>query len=454
MKIKITGLVLAILMVALMFAACNPTQNNITEDDYKVNLNLDYEITATIKVGITPDAREDELINGLIEGFNEIFPNVTIEKVKIQGLSYYSALSGLYAADIKNPGTMPDIIWESCTESFKLISDDVFLNLDPYINAELEIDSTFLDPFYEEMWKLGQEKFDGSQYLIPRSADRVVTHINTKIFNDAGVNMNKVRNGWTWEDFLEVCQTIREYYDNNGMQNNYIVDAYINWEAVMYPILRSCGAKVFDESNNISINSQQTKEALELMRDLVDKRYVAPLNSQAQANYEGGQGAMMFHSAPASKFLKLLGDDYNLVTFPLIGDNPKIGTGIPGYAIYNKSSNRDLAWQFLKYLVSEDGQNALAKAGATNPPIRKDMADPDINEWGKDYTHLNMEAYTYKVEYNQVTDFFLSFESGKQSDLINAVADMITNYLSTPGMSLNTTIAQCEDTLNSVISRR
>lgn len=61
-------------------------------------------------------------------------------------------------------------------------------------------------------------------------------------------------------------------------------------------------------------------------------------------------------------------------------------------------------------MVSEDGQNAFAKAGATNPPIRKDMADPKTNLWGQgvngEYKDLNMEAYTYKVEYNQPTDFF------------------------------------------------
>lgn len=95
---------------------------------------------------------------------------------------------------------------------------------------------------------------------------------------------------------------------------------------------------------------------------------------------------------------------------------------MPGYCIYNKTQKRDLAWQFLKYMVSEDGQNAFAKAGATNPPIRKDMADPKTNLWGQgvngEYKDLNMEAYTYKVEYNQPTDFFLGFAPKKQTELI------------------------------------
>lgn len=331
MKSKFTGLILAAVLLfgSVGLVGCRPGGSS-TVDEYTPNLDVDYEITETLKVGITADAREKELIEGLIEGFNEIFPNVTIQPEVIQGTNYTSALSSYYQADLKNPGTMPDILWMSSAESFPLIEEKLFLNLDPYINAELERDSEFLDAFYPEMWKLGQQNFDGAQYLIPRSADRVVTHINKGIFKAANVDMSKVKNGWTWQDFLDTCETIRKYFDENGMTGQYVIDAYINWEAVMYPIFLSNGCSVFDENNQLVVNSEEGRAALNMMNELVEKRYVAPLNSSAQANYEGGQGAMMFHSAPASKFYNLLGEDYDLVTFPLIGDQPKIGTAVPG----------------------------------------------------------------------------------------------------------------------------
>jgi ABC superfamily ATP binding cassette transporter, binding protein len=459
MKSKFTGLILAAVLLfgSVGLVGCRPGGSS-TVDEYTPNLDVDYEITETLKVGITADAREKELIEGLIEGFNEIFPNVTIQPEVIQGTNYTSALSSYYQADLKNPGTMPDILWMSSAESFPLIEEKLFLNLDPYINAELERDSEFLDAFYPEMWKLGQQNFDGAQYLIPRSADRVVTHINKGIFKAANVDMSKVKNGWTWQDFLDTCETIRKYFDENGMTGQYVIDAYINWEAVMYPIFLSNGCSVFDENNQLVVNSEEGRAALNMMNELVEKRYVAPLNSSAQANYEGGQGAMMFHSAPASKFYNLLGEDYDLVTFPLIGDQPKIGTGVPGYCIYNKTQKRDLAWQFLKYMVSEDGQNAFAKAGATNPPIRKDMADPKTNLWGQgvngEYKDLNMEAYTYKVEYNQPTDFFLGFAPKKQTELIGNLSDLVTNYLARPGMGLEAALARFDEEIKATINKR
>lgn len=461
MKVKITSIIIAVLLAlgVVGFVGCGrPGGGGNVVNDYTPNLDVDYEITDSLKVGITADARERELIDGLAAGFNEIFPNVKVEVEVIQGTNYASALSSYYQADISNPGTMPDILWMNSAEMFPLIEESLFLNLDGYINAELERDPEFLDPFYEEMWALGQQNFDGSQYLIPRSADRVVTHINKGIFEDAGVDMSKVKNGWTWQDFLDTCETIRQYFDANGMQSQYVIDAYINWEAVMYPVFVSNGCTVFDENNNLVVDSTEGRAALEMMNELVEKRYVAPLNSTAQANYEGGQGAMLFHSAPASKYYTLLGEDYDLVTFPLIGDNPKIGTGVPGYCIYNKTQKRDLAWQFLKYMVSEDGQNAFAKAGATNPPIRKDMADPKTNLWGQgangEYAHLNMEAYTYKVEYNQPTDFFLSFPAKKQTELIQNLSDLVTNYLARPGMGLETALAKFKDDVQNTINKR
>ena len=194
---------------------------------------------------------------------------------------------------------------------------------------------------------------------------------------------------------------------------------------------------------------------LDMMNYLVDQRYVAPLNNTKQANFEGGNGAMMLHSSPASRFVKIpdLKNVYDLVSFPLIGENPKIGTGVPGYAISADTENRDIAWLFLSYLLSKDGQNALALGGSSVPPIRIDMSDPSVNDWGKGYESYNMAAYTWGPQYNQNTDFFLTFDGKYQTDLIFAVSDMITNKLTRPnGPTNDRVIDKCIEAIEDVLA--
>ena len=426
----------AIILAASCLSGCN---GNVNPPDEPIDLNVDYNVSAEITVGITPDPIETTFINTLAEEFNQYYPNVTVTPVLIHG-DYIKGVGQRFQADKTRPGAMPDILFCDSTVSYRFIYDEVFENLDTYIDYEEQTNAEYMDQFYDYFMKLGQKDLNGSQYVLPRSADRVVTHLNTRVLKEAGVDMTKVKNGWTWEEFLDVCETVRTHFDNTGRSSQYVLDSYVNWEAVMYPIFCSFGAEIFDDEQNIVIENTATEQALNLMKELVTKRYIAPLNSQASANYEGGQGAMMFHSAPVYKYESVLGEDYDLVTFPLIGENPKIGAGLAGYGLYSNSRNKAVAWKFLSFMLSREGQNALAEGGSTCLPIRMDMADHTQNAWGSQYTHLNMEAFTYMVEYNQATDFYLDFDPDFQSDLIGCLSDLVTNYLN--GMTYSKAIAE------------
>lgn len=450
---KLLALIISI-SIAVSLTACLPKNEELDEadDKYDAKLITDYEIKGTLTIAITPDPREKSLMeNGLVKIFNEMYPNIKVDYEIIAG-NYSSAIMSYF-----NSSTLPDIVWTNSADAFPFIQNKIFLNMDPYIKLETEKNKDYKNQFVESMWKLGQKNYNGSQYVIPRSADKVVTHYNKKMFIEAGVDMSTVKNGWTWDEFLKACEKLRVHFDANGKKEEFIIDAYLNWEAIFYPMLVSYGGKVFNEDKTIAIDNPGTREMLKTMDYLVEKRYVAPLNYTKQANFEGGQGAMLFHSVAVSKFASIEGlkDDYDVVSFPLIGKSPKIGTGIPGYSISADTKNKDIAWLFLSYLLTKDGQDALAQGGSNIPPIRKDMSDPVTNKWGIAYsTKYNMSAYTWGAEYNQNTDFFLKFDGKYQSALIEAVADMITNKLTRPdSMEIQKAIDKCkediEDALNS-----
>ena len=92
---------------------------------------------------------------------------------------------------------------------------------------------------------------------------------------------------------------------------------------------RAFGTSLHNPEGNVIMdndaNKDNAKAALDLMRNLVDNRYIPDPTSDAAAHYDEGMGAMMFHSASGKKYYEQFGEDYNLVTFPLIGNNPKSG---------------------------------------------------------------------------------------------------------------------------------
>lgn len=463
---KIVCMAVATILSVGMFVGCGGTNDSGKSDNpgpnYTVNITPDKSTTATLKVGVTNYASEKKIIAELGELLKKEYPNVTVEVVPFSG--GISATIGSWY----NAGNMPDIFINNSFDMFTLSDKGCMLDLTPYIEAEAasETSNFSVSDYYEAYWKLGQEKFDGAQYMIPRSADRVVCHYNAAIFKAAGVDMSLVKNGWTWEDFDKVCATLRTYYDNNGKSEYYLLDSYMTWEAVYNPVFEAYGVEYFDEDGKVTIDSTETENALSFLKSLIDKRYVAPLSTE-QASMMGNKGCMLFHSQATSIVAKELGkyypdakkvsDYYDVVTMPVMSGNEKIGCGAAGYSVYANSANRDLAWQFLKLLLSKDGQNIMADSGSNYVSVRKDMADytDSNNKWGKGYTDMNLAAFTYNSgigndpDWNCYTTYIAQQKPKYASNISTTISNLISAYCG--GTSYSSAMKTCKNAIERYI---
>lgn len=441
-----TCLILSIGLGLSLFG-CGGARPDITQDEYEVNLNPDKNAEVTLKV--TTYESERELFEDLMAAFNKEYPNVKLEFDPLAG-ELYNTMMGYY-----NGNNMPDIMINQSFDMLTLDGSKMLLNLEPYIRAEAASgaeDAFDESDYYEYFWKLGQRDFDGDQIMIPRTSDQVVVHVNKDVLKAAGVDMNpattKVKNGWTWEDFLEVCAKVRAYFDQNGVTRP-VMDSFITWEANFNAIFQSFGVKYF-EDGEVAIDSPATREALELIRALRTEGYIAKTTTSNGANFDGGQGAFMLHSRSigetVNKLLQsnafpgateeTLQEHYDVVSFPLIGETPKIGAGIAGYSVASTTKNRDYAWQFVKFMLSKEGQNIFADNGITAVPMRKDMADTsdESNHWAKGYSQYNLSAYVYGREENYIaaSEFMLERPS-KSNDLRTSLATMVEIYINFDG---------------------
>ncbi len=480
MKKTIVSLFLAFVMALSLFSfvACRGGNSDFNNpgDDYDANIDMtddDYNQQATLTVGVTADPYESELIKAVAEGFKNIFPNVKIETVRISGNDYVSEVDKRF-----NAGSMPDLIYTSESESFSFISSEYFLNLEPYIRLETERNAEFEAQFVQEAWKMGQENYNGSQYFLPRSSDRVVTHLNKKYTVPAIAAWNEnhpeeklpediIKNGWTWDDFLKVCAALREYYDSQGWtisKGYYLVDHTFTWAPIMFSLFKSNGASIAD-GTTFTFDNEGTVKTAEMIRNMIEKGYIGH-SSTGGANYENGNGAMLFHSSSAiAKYKNYIKENYDIVTFPLInGTSGVFGFGVPGYGIYAgiDESKRDLAWQFLSYIVSYEGQEYLAKAGMNTPSVRMDLQDYETASWGEGFRDLNLEATVWQPERNYSETFFLNFPASKKQILVNTLSSFINEIMTyegtaigsmKPSYTIDSCIDECLKDLNKYISK-
>lgn len=457
---KILCVFLSVLFM-MSFSACVKKKDSSVNNDYEVNLHPDTETTATLRIAVNNYESEMKIVTDLGNLLTKKYPNV---RVKLEPFS--QSISQQYSSWF-NADNMPDILINNTFDMFTLSDKGILLDLDPYLQAEKEDPESDFDinDYYESYIKMGQEKFDGAQYMIPRSADRVVCHYNKAIFKAAGVDMSLVKNGWTWDDFFTVCKTLRKYYDDNGKEDFYLLDPYFTWEAVYNPIFVAQGVQYFDENGKVTLNSTATENALKFIKSLIDQRIAAPISVE-QAGMQANKGCILFHSQASSNITSKLQDYYkgqavdefyDVVTMPVFAGNEKIGCGAAGYSVYSGSENRDLAWQFLKILLSKEGQNVMADSGANYVPVRKDMADytnPE-NHWGKGFEKCNMSAFTYNCgadgqpDWNCYTTYIAQQKPKQATNISDTISGLISTYCN--GTDYATAIKSCVNSIERYI---
>lgn len=437
---KIQATFVAVGLLAL--SGCGPTNEGGTSSAFTssdATVSIDKNIKEKISI-LIPSGNQNEttMIDSAIKGFNLIYPNVTVEENYVQVGNYESTVRNLYMAD-----ALPDIVWTNSPEFYYLKSLGLIDPLNNYLSAsEKAGDFNFKNDFKTKFFEMGAQ--DGLYYVIPRSADTVVTFYNKKILTDAHIDISTIKEGWSWEDFTAICAKWRAYMDQAGHTDDYFCcDFNFTWSSVTYPLIRSYGGEVIDSTGSAALKSDGTKQALTMMRDLVDKRYSVGNGVTSGSSFETATCPFIFQSAAISHYdsMRALKGNIDLVSFPKVnGTNFKIGAGIAGYSLTSKAKNKALSWAFLNYLISHDGQEALAAGGLNLPSIRNDLADYSASVWGKGYTDRNLQAYL-DFDENKIADEYLGrISPSAMADVELAYSDVIGNTLS--GKATRKTIDQ------------
>lgn len=442
---KIVAFALSI-VAAFSLIGCGgkPNDNVPEEKSYTVNFDIPATTGAKISVAVPDNDSERQKINALISAFNTKYPLIDV------------SVNTPFSADNTvercinqfNANLLADIVWCNSTNYYGMVANGIFLNLEDFVSQAktagvFDYENDF-DTAFQSMGRV-----QGKLYAIGRSVDSVVTFYNKKMLAAAGdfVDTSLIRNGWTWNDFLTVCSQLRAYYDSFGgkYEKVYPVDANVGWESVGYPIIKSFGGEVINDNGEFSLTEEQSGKVFDLINNLTEERYISSKNDAissfvSAADDTDVRTALIFQSASIDHYeerypLDLKGN-IDVVSFPLInGENSAIGFGFAGYGVNSKIvDNQDklnAVMAFMTYLMSYDGQQAMAEnGGLTTPSIRKDLSEtnPDAKWCAKHKDTCNMAAYTYGAQYKVGMDFLANVKATLTGDIVSNLNKYTGSY--------------------------
>ncbi len=346
-------------------------------DDEKINLRISFW-----------DKIDPENANFIV-GFEEQYPNINIEVVEISPDEYANKLNAMVIA-----GNEPDVIiaWESDIKRY--IDNGIIIELNDYID---ETDAFVMDDLVTNINIMNDEGVSGV-YGLPWCYAVALLYYNKDMFDEAGISYPT--DDWTWQDFEDAAVALTKR-DTDGKVTQWGASGVALWDEM-------AGAAGDDIANMDGklLFGNGLRRALEYQYKLTHDLKVIPepvTGASIIDPFASGTTAM---SKSGSWFIpnyKDLDFKWDIALLPM--DKRHYSTLFTGwYTIASKSKNKDAAWKFIEYMMSDEGQRDIGELLA-NPPSRRSLDAEGAYRVGGDNGPTYWEAIPKSSEFARLAGF-------------------------------------------------
>ena len=339
-----------------------------------------------IRVGITSDTSERDMMKAVIAAYTAKHSDVNISIVQIAG-NYSSQIVNLASS-----GELPDVFMNYDTLVGYLAKSKVSLDLTSYLD-QYEINPA---DFYPSMYALG--KVNDQLHMLPREYAHAVVYYNKTLMRDAGVDMSVIKNGWTWEQFESVAQKLVK--KRGSIITQYGADLQLNWPTTVLSYVYGKGGTLFStDKKTCTIDNANTQQAYAALKENVDGGVYTNVFKAGMSTFISGKVGMYFSvRTQANSIHKTYGSEWDVVSFPTMsGASQYVGSGTTGYSVSTMSENRDTAFDFLMFMMSEEGMNVIAETGLVIPS-RISMNNESAVWRNYPRKNINQDAFVYMPE--------------------------------------------------------
>lgn len=339
------------------------------------------------------------IIDKAIEKFEKKHPEVKIH--------YYS---GIPKNDYEEwlsrkilQGDAPDVFMILSEDFSQMVSLGLLENLDKKIQEDASVE---IRDYYETSLEAG--KIDDSQYALPYETVPTLMFVNKTLLDKEGIPVPDA--DWSWDDLYRICKKVTKDLDGDGRLDQFGTYNY-GWLEALY----SNDGKIFEQQGKkCYLASEQTEAAVRFIQKL-NELYQG--EKVTQETFDAGNVAFMplsfaeyrTYKTYPYKIKKYSNFQWDCITLPAgsMGDNiSRVDSLLIG--ISSKSSQKDMAWEFLKMLTNDReiqmelfrySQGASVLKEVTNSTEAEEILKKDTEESDKiiDHSLLNQVIMNGRV---------------------------------------------------------
>lgn len=279
-------------------------------------------------------------------------------------------------------------------------------------------------------------------------------------YKSTTARLQEIVNGVEWDDFYDLPAFARfiaqrvAYIINNasGSAGNLgrkwsqraVLNMFLDWEPTYTTVMNALGVDLINDDGSLNLLANQ--QALQELHDSIspsgsdEEEMLAGIITSSDVTFASGNLFMTVCSRPVvlgygNTFKGIYGDTcLESIPFP----TQSIAAGNSGYAISSiwedkgmtvngvYKSYTDLSWDFIKFIITEEGQEVAGATGLNIPVLRSLY---ETGEWRKveSLGNMNHDAWVAGAELKQ--DTYNIFKADKRNQFRNVVKTFFTNLL-------------------------
>jgi multiple sugar transport system substrate-binding protein len=308
--------------------------------------------------------------------FNEVQSriHVTVDNVPSSGMFEKLILT-------TEAGNPPDVFTTYWT--LGCASKGYCMDLTPFIEAEGE---EFFNSYILGSWDFNE--YAGSYYGLPWRFSPNVVLLNRKVAEDAGVEIPMdipASSSWTWDEFREFAQKLTDAEnDVYGYCLTGSAEAF-GTDAQFQTFLFSNGGKMINEQGLAGFNSPEGVETLQFLVDLINEYKVTPPGTTSAAQnicpdlVAAGGAAIWIDGSLWEGIIRKNNPGVDIVVLPMPYNNEMVTMdGGTGFGMSKFTEHPEEAWEFMKWLASDENQKDWAMTAKWQPGNVNVVNDPDF----------------------------------------------------------------------------
>jgi multiple sugar transport system substrate-binding protein len=247
--------------------------------------------------------------------------------------------------------------------------------LDAYIGRDRQLNIQDIHPEVQ-----AQYRYQKKVYGVAHGVALTSLFVNVDLFNAAGVPLpppdwKDAR--WTMNALADAAQRLTKPKSGGGFDQVGIVAEQVGWNGNVGNWILGNGGAFLDDLENpkrCTLDSPQTREALQLVADLRQRRQVWAEGPQLEGQlpevwFATGRAAMYYGGSfkiNAVRRANSANTTWDIAPLPRF-KQPVVGFGGSGVSMLSGSKQKDAAWELLRFMVDEEYNRQQFKMGLDTP---------------------------------------------------------------------------------------